>query len=214
MKASSLDTDRYRGRILEDNWDKSLQCFPPCYSQSPLLTDLIPPPPPFKLVCNGNIVYPQDNAQKPQRNYSWIRLQDDPAPKPSSATPLMLSSATPPWLTSATPPSFSKNLWKAKSEGANRVYSPAHKYVPMNHTVFFIFKGELDLKEFLTFTYHCGEFWRGQCPLGGRPECASGLFSVPISTYRLIQNIMYPNYVQILIIFKKTYAGKTFSKKL
>ncbi len=55
--------------------------FPPCYSQSPLLTYLIPPPPPslsksgLKLVCNVNIVYgnlksgkSQDYAQKPQLN--------------------------------------------------------------------------------------------------------------------------------------------------
>ncbi len=33
----------YWGRILERNWDKSLKSFPPCYSQSPLRTDFIPP---------------------------------------------------------------------------------------------------------------------------------------------------------------------------
>jgi hypothetical protein len=32
-----------RGRILGRNWDKSLKSFPPCYSQSPLLTDFTPP---------------------------------------------------------------------------------------------------------------------------------------------------------------------------
>ncbi len=36
---------RYRGRILGRNWDKSLKSFPFCYSQSPLQTDFIPPPP-------------------------------------------------------------------------------------------------------------------------------------------------------------------------
>ncbi len=30
------------GRILGRNWDKSLKSFPPCYSQSPLLTDFTP----------------------------------------------------------------------------------------------------------------------------------------------------------------------------
>jgi hypothetical protein len=49
------------GRILGRNWGKSLRSFPPCYSQSPLLTDFTPPPPPpskngLKLVCNVNIV--------------------------------------------------------------------------------------------------------------------------------------------------------------
>jgi hypothetical protein len=67
-----------RGRILEHNWDKSLQSFPPCYSQSPLLTDFIPLPlskSGLKLVCNVNIVCgnlksenSQDYAQKPQQN--------------------------------------------------------------------------------------------------------------------------------------------------
>jgi hypothetical protein len=51
-----------RGRVLGRNWDKSLQSFSLCYSQSPLLTDFTPPPPsPFeqkwlKLVGNENIV--------------------------------------------------------------------------------------------------------------------------------------------------------------
>jgi hypothetical protein len=40
----------HRGRILERYWDKSLNSFPPCYSQSPLQTDFTspphPPPPP------------------------------------------------------------------------------------------------------------------------------------------------------------------------
>jgi len=33
-----------RGRILGRNWEKSLKSFPPCYSQSPLLAPLLPPP--------------------------------------------------------------------------------------------------------------------------------------------------------------------------
>jgi hypothetical protein len=47
----------HRGRIHGRNWDKS---FPPCYSQSLLLTDFTPPPPlsksGSKLVFNVNIV--------------------------------------------------------------------------------------------------------------------------------------------------------------
>jgi hypothetical protein len=69
----------YRGRILGGNWDKSLQSFPPCYSQSPLLTDLTPPPPWAKVIWNWfvivNIEYrnlksgnSQDYARKPQQN--------------------------------------------------------------------------------------------------------------------------------------------------
>ncbi len=53
-----------RGRILGRNWGKSLKSFPPCYSQSPLLTDFTPPPHPaphlsksgLKLVFNVKIV--------------------------------------------------------------------------------------------------------------------------------------------------------------
>jgi hypothetical protein len=48
-------------RLLGRNWDKSLESFPPCDSQSPLLTDFTPPTPlsksGFKLVCNVNIDY-------------------------------------------------------------------------------------------------------------------------------------------------------------
>ncbi len=41
------------GRILGGNWDKRLKSFPPCYSQSPLLKDFTPPPPPrVKVVWN------------------------------------------------------------------------------------------------------------------------------------------------------------------
>jgi hypothetical protein len=57
----------YRGRILGRSWTK---VFPPCYSQSPLLTDLK-----LKLGCNVSIVYgnlmsenSQDYVRKPQRN--------------------------------------------------------------------------------------------------------------------------------------------------
>jgi hypothetical protein len=32
-----------RGRILGRNWHESLKSFPPCYAQSPLLTDFTPP---------------------------------------------------------------------------------------------------------------------------------------------------------------------------
>ena len=61
---------------------KSLKSFPPCYSQSTLITD---PPPPLpsknglKLVCNVNIVYgnlksenSKDYAQKPRRNFTFM----------------------------------------------------------------------------------------------------------------------------------------------
>jgi hypothetical protein len=74
-----------RGWILGRNWDKSLKIFPPCYSQSPLLKDFIPPwsKSGLKLVCNGNIVYgnlKSDNSQVYGRKLneivcSWIRLQ-------------------------------------------------------------------------------------------------------------------------------------------
>ncbi len=62
--------------------NKSLGSFPPCFSQSPLLTDFTPPPlsiSSLKLVYNVNIVYrnlksenSQDYAQKPQRNYKFM----------------------------------------------------------------------------------------------------------------------------------------------
>ncbi len=60
-----------RGRILGRNWDKSLKCFPPCYSQSQRI--LLPPPieskSGLKMVCNVNILY---DAQKPQRNFTFM----------------------------------------------------------------------------------------------------------------------------------------------
>ncbi len=72
------------GRILGRNWDKSLKSVPPCYSQSPLLTEFSPPPSLEKkwfetgLYNNVNIVYAnlksensQDYAQKPQRNCTF-----------------------------------------------------------------------------------------------------------------------------------------------
>ncbi len=41
-----------------DEMAKSLKGFPPCYSQSPLLTDLTPPPPPprAKVVLNWSVM--------------------------------------------------------------------------------------------------------------------------------------------------------------
>ncbi len=44
---SRFQTERNinRGRILGCNWDKSLTSFPPCFSQSPLLTNFAPRPP-------------------------------------------------------------------------------------------------------------------------------------------------------------------------
>ncbi len=36
----------FPGNQRPNSWDKSLKSFPPCYSQSPLLTDFIPPAPP------------------------------------------------------------------------------------------------------------------------------------------------------------------------
>ncbi len=52
-----------RSRILGRIWDKSLQSFPPCYSQSPLLTDYTPPPP-QKWFENG--FYCKHYLRKPQ----------------------------------------------------------------------------------------------------------------------------------------------------
>jgi hypothetical protein len=60
-----------RGRILGRNWDKSPKSFPPCYSQSSLLTAFTSSPPPLsksslKLVCYVNIVHgnlKSDNSQ-------------------------------------------------------------------------------------------------------------------------------------------------------
>ncbi len=69
-------------RILGRNWDKSLKSFPPCYSQSPLLTDFnlsTLEQKWFEMVCNVNIVYEnlqsdnsQDYAQKPKQNCTQV----------------------------------------------------------------------------------------------------------------------------------------------
>ncbi len=84
-KTEDLLCTIHRGRILGRNWDKSLKSFPPCYSQSPLVTDFIPPPPSksgLKLVCYVNVVYgnlKSENSkdytprkQKPQRNCTFM----------------------------------------------------------------------------------------------------------------------------------------------
>ncbi len=80
----TIPNEENRSRILRRNWDKRLQSFPPCYSQSPPLTDLLPHPlskTGLKLVCNVNIEYgnlksenSQDNAQKPQRNRTFMNF--------------------------------------------------------------------------------------------------------------------------------------------
>ncbi len=78
-----------RGQILGRNLDKFLRVFPPCYSQSPLLTDFNLSPSPlskcrWKLVCNANIVHrnyksenSQDYAQRPQRNCTFMNSASD-----------------------------------------------------------------------------------------------------------------------------------------
>jgi hypothetical protein len=78
------------GRILGGNCNKSLESFPPCYSESSLLTGFTPPHPPpplsksgLKLVFNVNIVYRnlkyenfKDYAQTSTETVrSWIRLR-------------------------------------------------------------------------------------------------------------------------------------------
>jgi hypothetical protein len=45
------------GPIILRNWDKSLNSFPPSYSQSPLLTDFIPTPLWAKVVWNRFVMY-------------------------------------------------------------------------------------------------------------------------------------------------------------
>ncbi len=98
------------GQILRRNWDKNLKSFHPCYSQSSLLTDFTPPPPPsnsgFELVCKKNLKSDNslDYCQKPQQNCTfmtsafgqiivsltvqsipWIRC--NPVPKPLNLYP-------------------------------------------------------------------------------------------------------------------------------
>ncbi len=82
-RRSMLSYPRSRSRILGRNWDKI------CYSQSPLLRILPPPPRPgTKLVLNWffniNIVYgniksknSQDYAQIPQRNCMFMNSPED-----------------------------------------------------------------------------------------------------------------------------------------
>jgi hypothetical protein len=94
----------YRGRILWRNWDKSLNSFPYCYSQSPPLTNSTnlrapppspAPPPPSKkgleMVCNVNIAYgnlksenSDDYAQKPQRSCTFMNSASVHAPSYTS----------------------------------------------------------------------------------------------------------------------------------
>ncbi len=63
------------------NWDKSLKSFPPCWSQSPRLTDFTPHPPPprksgLKKHCIRNLKSEnsQEYAQKPQWNCTFMNL--------------------------------------------------------------------------------------------------------------------------------------------
>ncbi len=86
MSSSGALYSTVRGWILGRNWNKSLKSFSPCYSQSPLLTEFYPPPPPSKsglklVCCNVNFVYGnlksenfQDFAQKPQQNCTFMNL--------------------------------------------------------------------------------------------------------------------------------------------
>jgi hypothetical protein len=55
-----------RGRILGRNWDKKLKSFPPYYSQSLLLTDLVPPPLPILLKWFETDLQYTHCIQKPQ----------------------------------------------------------------------------------------------------------------------------------------------------
>ncbi len=80
--------DKYRGRILERNPDKSMRCFSLCYSlfaitqhckdeKRKTLQKTIPPSLLFrKSIQKPQVCYSQDYAQKPQWIVlSWIRLQ-------------------------------------------------------------------------------------------------------------------------------------------
>ncbi len=98
MGGSCLWAQMNRGRILGRNWDKSLDSFLHCYSQSPLLTDFVPPHPPplppeqkkwVETGCNVNIVYgnlkpenSEDCAYKVPwffpKEVAWILIQEVP----------------------------------------------------------------------------------------------------------------------------------------
>jgi hypothetical protein len=71
--------------MLGRHWDKGLKSFPPCYSQSPLLKDLLPPPLEQKRFETGlkckhvvNTLYTEASTlrtlmpQKPQRNCTFM----------------------------------------------------------------------------------------------------------------------------------------------
>ncbi len=64
----------YRGRILGSNRDKSLDVFPPCYSQSPQLTESPLSKSGLKLVFNVNIVSGNLKSENYARNLNEIVL--------------------------------------------------------------------------------------------------------------------------------------------
>ncbi len=79
LRLANIHTILIRGRILGPNRGKSLKSFPPCYSQSPVPTDLLLHKSGLKLVCNVNVVHgnlksenSQDYAQKPQQNCTFM----------------------------------------------------------------------------------------------------------------------------------------------
>ncbi len=83
----------YRGRILGRTWDKSLKSFPPCDSQSTLLSLHFYFPflskNGLKLVCNLNIAYgnlksenSQDYAQQPRRNCMFMNSASEVTRRP------------------------------------------------------------------------------------------------------------------------------------
>jgi hypothetical protein len=82
MYAKNWSSPICRGLILGRNWDKSLKSFPPCYSQSSLLTGILlplPPPPPEQKwfetglnVKNLKSENSQDYAQTSQQNCTFM----------------------------------------------------------------------------------------------------------------------------------------------
>ncbi len=74
----------YRGRILRRDWYKSLKSFTPCYSQSHLITEILPIPflskSGLKLVCNENIVYlnlkSEDSQDCPQETSTKLYVRE------------------------------------------------------------------------------------------------------------------------------------------